>query len=111
MEIFEKEEGEISYLTINGRIDTGSSSKLEQAVERIIKENNSRLFLDLGNLEYLKSHELRVILNVLKKIKQRGTKVILCALNDNVMEIFKVCGVGTDIQIADSLESMINYGN
>ncbi len=111
MEIVQKEENGIVCLTIKGQIDTGSLSELEKAVEKILNENNSRLLFDLGNLEYLKSQELRVILNAIKKIRQNGTKIILCALNDNVKEIFYVCGVGTNIHIADSVESGIKFEN
>ena len=111
MEIIQKEENGIVCLTIKGRIDTGLSSKLEKAVERILHANTSRLLFDLGSLEYLKSQELRVILNAIKKIKQNGTKIVLCALSDNVKEIFDVCGVGADIHIANSVESGLKFEN
>ena len=111
MEIVQREENGIICLTVKGRIDTVASAKLEKAVERILNKDKSRLIFDLGNLEYLKSQELRVILNVVRKVKHNRTKIILCALNDNVKEIFKVCGVGTNIQIANSIESEIKFGN
>ena len=111
MEIVQKAENGTVCLTIKGRIDAGSSSKLEKAVEKIRNENNSRLLFDLGNLEYLKSQELRVILNAVKKIKQNGTKIVFCALNDNVKEIFDVCGIGANIHIANSVESGLKFEN
>lgn len=107
MDIVQKEKSGIVCLTIKGRIDTGSPSEIEKAVTKVLNGNNFRILLDLGNLEYLRSQGLRVILNAVKKIEQNGAKIILCSLNNNVKEIFDVCGFGSNIHIADSVESGI----
>jgi anti-anti-sigma factor len=58
-------------------------------------------------LEYLSSYGLRIILNAAKKINMMDGKIILCSLIKNVKEIFDICGFGTNIPIADSVESGI----
>jgi anti-anti-sigma factor len=107
MEIIQKEEYGITCLKIIGRMDTAVAIETEKAVDRILKENHNRLLFDLGDLEYLSSYGLRIILNAAKKIKVTGGQIILCSLIENIKEIFDVCGFGANIPIADSVESGI----
>ena len=105
MHIIQKEEYIITCLKITGRMDSALAIETEKAIERILKGNNNRLLFDFGDLEYLSSYGLRVILNAAKKIKLMGGKIILCSLIENVKEIFDICGLGAHIPIADSVES------
>jgi len=107
MEIIQNEEYGITCLKIKGRMGTAVAIETEKAVDKILKGNNNRLLFDLGDLEYLSSYGLRIILNAAKKIKMMGGKIILCSLIENVKEIFDICGFGTNIPIADSVESGI----
>ena len=105
MQIIQKEKYGITCLKIKGRMDPAVAIETEKAVDRILKGNNNRLLFDFGDLEYLSSYGLRVILNAAKKIKLMGGKIILCSLIENVKEIFDICGLGAHIPIADSVES------
>ena len=107
MEIIQEEEYGITCLKIKGQIDTTVAIETEKAVDKILKGKNNRILFDLGDLYYLNSYGLRIILNTAKKIKMMGGKIILCSLIENVREIFDICGFGANIPIADSVESGI----
>ena len=107
MEIIQKEGYGITCLKIKGRMGTVVTIETEKSVDKILKGNNYRLLFDLGDLEYLSSYGLRIILNAAKKIKMMGGKIILCSLFENVKEIFDICGFSANIPIADSVESGI----
>ena len=107
MEIKQKEKDGITCLKISGRMDAAAAIQTEKAVNKILAENHTRILFDLGDLEYLSSYGLRIILNAAKKIRMLEGKFILCSLIANVKEIFDICGFGTSIPIADSVESGI----
>ena len=107
MEILQKEKYGITCLKIRGRMGTTVAIETEKALDKILAENNTRLIFDLGDLEYLSSYGLRIILNAAKKIKMMDGKIILCSLIENVREIFDICGFGAYIPVADSVESGI----
>ena len=107
MEIIQKEDCGITFLKIEGRMDTAVAIETENAVDKLLKGNNKRLLFDLTDLEYLSSYGLRIILNAAKKIKMMGGKIILCSLVENIKEIFDICGFSANIPIADSVESGI----
>jgi anti-anti-sigma factor len=107
MEISQKEENGIVFLSFKGRLDGTSAPEAEQAVKNILENENTRLVFDLSLLEYLSSAGLRVILGAAKEMKRRGGKFVLCALNAYVKEVFEVSGFGAIIPIAESVEAGI----
>ncbi len=107
MQIIHKEKCGIECLAIKGRMDAAAAIETEKAVDKILDGKNNRLLFDLGDLEYLSSYGLRIILKAAKKMKLKGGKIILCSLIDNVKEVFDVCGFGANIPIADSVKTGI----
>lgn len=107
MEINHRKEGDILCITIKGRLDADSSPEAEKSIKEALQDNTNRLLFDLGPLEYLSSAGLRILLSASKEIKRREGRVVLCALNEYVREIFEVSGFSTIIPIANSVEDGI----
>ncbi len=107
MEIIQKEENGIVSIAIKGRLDADSSPEAEKVVKDVLKGQTTRLLFDLSSLEYLSSAGLRVLLGAAKEMRRRDGKIVLCALNAFVKEIFEVSGFQSLIPIEDSVESGI----
>ena len=107
MEITQKEENGIVSIAINGRLDADSSAEAEKVVKDALGGETNRLLFNLGGLEYLSSAGLRVLLSAAKEMRRREGKIVLCALNEFVKEIFEVSGFQSLIPISDSVESGI----
>ena len=107
MELYHEKKGDNLIITIKGRLDAGTTPEAEKAIRKIIEEGNARLLFNLSDLEYLSSVGLRVILWVTKEIAAKKGKLVLCALNQYVMEIFEVSGFDRLIPIEETVESGI----
>ena len=107
MEITQKEENGILFFTIIGRLDADSSPEAERVVKDALKGQTTRVLFNLAALEYLSSAGLRVLLGAAKEMRRKDGKIVLCALNEFVKEIFEVSGFQSLIPIADSVESGI----
>ena len=107
MEISQKEENGIVSIAIKGRLDADSSLEAEQVVKEALGGDTNRLLFNLGELEYLSSAGLRVLLSAAKEMRRRDGKIVLCALNEFVKEIFEVSGFQSLIPITESVESGI----
>ena len=107
MEISQKEENGIVFIAIKGRLDAESSPEAEKVVKDVLEGQTSRLLFNLGALEYLSSAGLRVLLSASKEMRRKEGKIVLCALNEFVKEIFEVSGFQSLIPIADSVDSGI----
>ena len=107
MEIKQKEENGIVSIAIIGRLDADSSPEAEKVVKDALKGQTTRVLFNLASLEYLSSAGLRVLLGAAKEMRRKDGKIVLCALNEFVKEIFEVSGFQSLIPITESVESGI----
>jgi anti-sigma B factor antagonist len=90
MNIEKNIDGKNISLKIVGRIDTTTAPKLEMAIEECI-ETAGKLVFDCGELEYISSAGLRVILKAQKRMNVQGSMKLL-NVNDDIMEVFDITG-------------------
>ena len=105
MEIEQRIENNVVIATLKGRLDALSEQATEEAIQSILAQGFQNLLLDLGQLEYMSSGGLRVVLATAKMIKGKGGKLVLCSLQSYVQEVFDVSGFTGWLPIADSVES------
>ncbi len=75
----------------SGRLDSNTAVDFEkQLLARL--DSAPSLVLDLGDLEYVSSAGLRVILMAAKKIRQGQGRMLLCALRPHIREVFEISG-------------------
>ena len=90
MTITKKQDGGSLTLTLAGRLDTTTAPKLEAELKQSVN-GVTELTLDFGELEYLSSAGLRVLLSAQKVMNKQGSMVIK-NVNETIMEIFEVTG-------------------
>ena len=76
--------------TLIGRLDTLTSPDLEDKLEEIF-EDAEKLIFDLGQLEYISSAGLRVLLGAAQEMDGKGEMVIR-DLTKPVQDVFDVTG-------------------
>jgi anti-sigma B factor antagonist len=107
VELIQKEESGIVFITIKGRLDGSSAPEAEETVNEVLERGIERLLFNLDDLDYLSSAGLRIILGAAKEMRRREGKFVLCSLNSYVKEVFEVSGFGAIIPIAESVEEGI----
>jgi len=93
MEIAEKTIEDIRIISISGRIDTVTSKELEAKLDEAIDEGKKKIIINLGNVDYISSVGLRVLLAALKKQKNTQGSLPLVSLQPFVQNIFKITGL------------------
>ncbi|MCF8297348.1 MAG: STAS domain-containing protein [Saprospiraceae bacterium] len=107
MEINIQKSGDVSILELNGRLDTTNYNEIEKKFDELIRNNEVKLLVDCTNLSYISSSGLRVLLKSLKAINAAKGKFILCALQENINEVFEISGFSSIFEIcADQSEAM-----
>ena len=101
MEIILKEENGVICIAMKGRLDAESADAADKAIRDILAGDNCSLLFDLSALEYLSSSGLRVLLNTTRALDKRQGKMVLCALNIFVKELFEE----RDFPVADSVHT------
>lgn len=86
-----KNDGIITF-ELKGRLDSNTSNDFEERLLSSIQNGESKIILDFGNLEYISSAGLRVLLKAARELKGGDGKLLLCALKDYIREVFDLSG-------------------
>ena len=76
--------------TLEGRLDTITAPDLEAKINEVVGDA-SKLILDLGNLEYISSAGLRVILGATQAMEGKGDMIVRNP-SQAVREVFDLTG-------------------
>lgn len=82
--------GSTLNVSVSGRLDTTTAPELEKTLGSQL-EGIESLTLDFGDLAYISSAGLRVLLALQKKMNRQG-QMAVTHVNDNIMEVFDVTG-------------------
>ena len=103
----EQQAGEVTILVPQGRIDSSNAKAFESGVLSAIDGGSRQLLLDLGDINYMASAGLRVLLLAAKRLQSLGGKLVLCSLSDRVHEVLKIAGFNTLLDIRSDRESAL----
>ena len=92
IEIRQEEVGEVRVLALAGRLDTETSADLELALQDLQGAGAAHFVIDLGDIGYVSSAGLRVLLALAKQLDGGRGSLKLCALNEAVSQVFDVAG-------------------
>jgi anti-sigma B factor antagonist len=104
MEILEKEEKGVSIFKLTGRLDSKTSPEFEKKIFDAIDKGSKQMIVDFGDLDYISSAGLRVILKATKDLKRSEGNFILCSMKDYVKEVFEISGFDTFLPIVSSMD-------
>jgi anti-sigma B factor antagonist len=105
MKLKRSDEGSATVLEVVGRLDAATSDTLLATLQEIIAEAPSQVVLDLREMDYVSSAGLRVLLIAAKQVRNRPTRLTLCALRPNVAEVFEISGLTGLFAITAARES------
>ena len=78
--------------TLAGEMDTAAAVEAETALQPLCEGSGKDVVLDCAELEYIASSGLRVLLNVLKKVKAGGSRIILKNVNEVIRDVLELTG-------------------
>ena len=76
----------------SGEWDTVATAETEAALQPLFESQGKDFVLDCAGLEYIASSGLRVLMNLLKKAKADGNRVILKNVNEVIRDVLELTG-------------------
>ncbi|MBF0157907.1 MAG: STAS domain-containing protein [Magnetococcales bacterium] len=104
MEIEQQQHGEMLVLTPHGRIDSNTSPHFEEQLLSAVQEGHVDMVLNFCHIDYISSAGLRVLLMAAKRVKPKGGRVALCAVQAHIQEVFRISGFISLFQFHATLE-------
>lgn len=102
MEVLSQTQGEVTVLTVRGKLDAVTAPAFEQKVRALVEGGAVRLVVDLGGLEYISSAGLRALLLLNKLVKARSGRARLAGVQGNVRAVFDMSGFAAIFEVSDS---------
>ena len=77
---------------LSGEMDTTAAVEVEAALQPLFDSKGKDIVLDCTELEYIASSGLRILLNLLKKVKAGGGRVIMKNVNEVIRDVLELTG-------------------
>lgn len=94
----------IPVLHVSGRLDASTVSILERALLRVFTLGARVVVVDMGEVSYISSSGLRVLLTARRQARERSGDLVLCNLSISVRDVFDMVGFAVLFKIADDVE-------
>ena len=107
LQVTETNQSGAMVLQLKGRLDSNTSGEFETKLLGLIRGGQTRLVLDLGQLDYISSAGLRVLIKSMKELKSKSGLMHLCAMQDYIKEVFDLSGFASFLPIHATLEESI----
>lgn len=107
MDMQETKTGNALVITFKGRLDSVTSPPTQDRLLALVERGESRLVLDLAQLDYVSSAGLRVFMLVAKKLKSLNGRVVLCGLQEPIREIFDIAGFSSLFPVTNTREEAL----
>ena len=79
---------------------------LQESIMSVIEQaERINLILDFGNVRFLSSAVLGLLIRISKRIYERDGQLMLCNINPKIYEIFKITRLTKTFDIYNSIES------
>jgi anti-sigma B factor antagonist len=107
MEITEEKQDTVSIFKLNGRLDSNTSQGFEKKIFDAISDGSINMIIDFKDLDYISSAGLRVILKATKALNREEGKIMLCAMQDYVKEVFEIAGFDSFLPIVPTMDDAL----
>ena len=92
METIIEEQGKIAIVTLKGRLETSESEEVQEKMTSLYEKDLERIIIDCKDLEYIASSGLRILFLLLRKMKPKGTDVVIRHCSDLLKTVFDSTG-------------------
>ncbi len=95
----------VVVLSLKGKIEGGpDASEFNDVIQKLIKENKKNIVADLGNLKYVNSSGVGIIMRAFTTVKNAGGNLKLANLNDKMKGLLSITKLNTIFEIYNTEE-------
>ncbi|MEW5925724.1 MAG: anti-sigma factor antagonist [Candidatus Zixiibacteriota bacterium] len=107
MEFSKKDEGNLTVISLSGRLDLSTGGKLKEEVKKILESGKTTVHLNLSEVEFVNSSGLGALVSIMKEVRIFRGRLTLSNLEDYVQEIFDITQLSHIFEIFTTEEEAI----
>ena len=81
---------DVPILTLSGRLDASAAPGIATWLEETVQGQPSNIVVDLGNVTFIDSTGLAILVKGMRRCRQQGGELVLCGLQQPVRVIFEL---------------------
>ncbi|MDR2497581.1 MAG: STAS domain-containing protein [Tannerellaceae bacterium] len=93
------QQGPETMISLSGQLDTLSAVDFEKEIRKAIDSSPGIIVLDGKDLTYISSAGLRLLLTLRKGLAEKGGRLKLQNIREEIMEIFNITGFSSILDI------------
>jgi anti-sigma B factor antagonist len=91
-------------LALRGELDVATVPRLAEPLREALAAGKTAVVIDLGELTFLDSTGLMVLLNGLRRVVRQGGNLAIVCTNPTVLRLFDITGTANTFTVVDSRE-------
>jgi anti-sigma B factor antagonist len=91
-------------LALRGELDVATVPRFAEPLREALAAGKTAVVIDLGELTFLDSTGLMVLLNGLRRVVRQGGNLAIVCTNPTVLRLFDITGTATTFTVVDSRE-------
>ncbi len=95
-------QGDTIIAQVSGRVDGTNAAEFQDELIPVTDGSSQSVILDLGELSYISSAGLRVILLIARTFRAKEATFTICSPTESIREIFEISGFSQIIPIHNS---------
>ena len=92
MEIIIEKQNEVVTAYLKGRLDTQAAQEVANQMEGLTKAASGTIVLDCTEMTYISSSGLRLFLTLRKAAADKGGKIIVRGMSNDIRSVFMMTG-------------------
>ena len=97
----------LTTLKIIGFLDAHTAPTLEEAIQKLLDEEQVNILVDFKELSYISSAGLGVFMGFIEEIRSKNGDIKMCAMSPKIYRVFDLLGFPTIYQIFDMQEEAL----
>ncbi|REE96283.1 STAS domain-containing protein [Thermomonospora umbrina] len=100
-------EKDVTVVKVDGEIDVFSSPRLREMMLEVIDKGPSHLVVDLGDVTFLDSTGLGVLVGIYHRLRARNGTMSFVGANERVRRVFHITQLTKIFSLHDTLEEAV----
>ena len=92
MEIKVEKQNAVVTVYLKGRLDTLAAQEVSKQLEGLNEDASGTIIMDCNEMSYISSSGLRIFLSLRKATAEKGGKVIVRGINNDIRSVFMMTG-------------------
>ncbi|MBP7937296.1 MAG: STAS domain-containing protein [Phycisphaerae bacterium] len=102
-----RQQGRATIVVLSGEVDLHHTPEVHKALVGACQQRPERLVINLSEVGYMDSSGIGTLVEIFRRVKSFGGKLVLCGLNERVYSVFEITRLNKFFEILETEEEAL----